>query len=220
MPELEVALQVDLPKVSLVRRAKPQLPTTADPSTWYLGGNHSVKLLFSVEGDFDPKILSKVTAVPSIVGELALSVESLVSHDLTVGGFEKDLLAKITSNTLAGKRASDDTHPTKKQKKDESLTISIKSPVTITAPVSVSPQRSPSMESFAVPNPLLGSSYEPVPNPLAAPVTPPDSPVSVSSQNFRKRKASSILPNFSQAKVNSRFKVPTTVVTGIKAAAQ
>ena len=69
----------------------------------YLGGNHTIKLLFSVDGDLDPKILCKLSAVPTVVGELALSVESLVSHDLTVGGFENDVLAKIASNTLVAK---------------------------------------------------------------------------------------------------------------------
>lgn len=73
-------------------------------SIWYLGGNQTVKLLTSVEGDLDHHVLAKIAAVPSVVGDLALSVESLVSDDVTVGGFESDLLARIAANTLASKQ--------------------------------------------------------------------------------------------------------------------
>lgn len=77
---------------------------TKKQGVWYLGGNHLLKLLTSVDGDLDHSILSKLAAVPTVVGELALSVESLVSDDVTVGDFENDLLAKIASNTLTAKR--------------------------------------------------------------------------------------------------------------------
>ena len=63
-----------------------------------------MKLLTSVDGDLDHAVLSKLAHVPTVIGELALSVESLVSDDITVGGFENDLLAKIASNTLTAKR--------------------------------------------------------------------------------------------------------------------
>jgi hypothetical protein len=163
-------------------------PTVIDAS-WYLGGNHNVRLLFSVDGDLDPEILNKLTAVPSAVGELALSVESLVSHDLTVGGFESDILAKIAFNTLSGRQSGDAGTPSM--------------PVTTEV---IKYQRSPSMESFSVPNPPTDSTYKPVPNPLAAPVTPPDSPVflslpsPISAQISRKRKTSPLLPTMPKAK--------------------
>lgn len=59
-----------------------------------------------MDGDLDHAVLANIADVPSVVGDLALSVESLVSDDFTVGGFETDLLAKIAANTLAAKRAS------------------------------------------------------------------------------------------------------------------
>jgi hypothetical protein len=203
MVEQRVTENTDAPKTSLVPIRKTQNSTsTVDPScTWYLGGNHSVKLLFSVDGDFDPKVLNNLTEVPSVVGELALSVESLVSHDLTVGGFENDLLAKITSNTLAAKRSFDDIQASKPSNSEPTIVVKH--------------QRSPSMDSFSVPNPLIGSSYKPVPNPLSTLVTPPDSPASISSEKSRKRKAPAVI-DLVKAKVLSRCKVST--VNGIKAA--
>ena len=89
--------------VTCLKKPRKSTSVPVDPSTWYLGGNHTIKLLFSVDGDLDPKTLDLVSSVPTVVGELALSVESLVSHDITVGGFENDVLAKITSNTLVAK---------------------------------------------------------------------------------------------------------------------
>jgi len=141
---------------------------------WYLGGNHVVKLLTSVDGDLDPLVLAKLEAVPSVVGELALSVESLVSDDFTVGGFESDLLAKIAANTLAAKRAS-------------SLTLAPKaSPL-----VHVQHQPAPAVrqvhgEAHSVPNPL--APRHPVPNPLAR-ITPPGSPSVFNTDASNKRKA-------------------------------
>lgn len=171
-------------------------PTVIE-SSWYLGGNHNVKLLFSVDGDIDPKILNNLTAVPSVVGELALSVESLVSHDLTVGGFENDILAKITSNTLAARQSGIKESPRKK---------------VMTEPMN--PQLSPSIESFSVPNPLADANYKPVPNPLSAPITPPDSPVSVPSPLMsRKRKNTPVLTTVPKARKVARsivsVKAPT-----------
>ena len=148
---------------------------------WYLGGNHVVKLLTSVDGDLDHDLLAKLEAVPTVVGELALSVESLVSDDFTVGGFEKDILAKITSNTLTAKRGV------------VAATNAAATPTPLPAPTSVdqgkkngqststaaketgtAPSPAPTGEG-QVPNPLLGN-YQPVPNPLAIRITPPASP--------------------------------------------
>ena len=86
--------------------APPSSPMiTSVRSVWYLGGNQLAKLLSSVDGDLDPILLATIAEVPSAIGDLALSVESLVSDDLfTVGGFETDLLARIASNTLAAKQ--------------------------------------------------------------------------------------------------------------------
>ena len=146
---------------------------------WYLGGNHVVKLLTSVEGDLDHTMLAKLEAVPTVVGELALSVESLVSDDFTVGGFEKDILAKITSNTLTAKRgvvaaANPAATPT-----PLSVPVTVDqtkkydpSPATKETKTASTP--TPAGEG-QVPNPLLAN-YEPVPNPLAIRITPPASP--------------------------------------------
>jgi hypothetical protein len=82
-------------------------PSTSPPfrSVWYLGGNQLAQLLTSVDGDLDPVLLATIAEVPSVVGDLALSVEFLVSDDVsTVGGFETELLARIASNTLAAKQ--------------------------------------------------------------------------------------------------------------------
>ena len=170
----------------------PRKPTDGVSSTWYLGGNHATKLLLSVDGDLDPKALCKLTAVPTNVGELALSVESLVTDDDAVGGFENDLLAKITSNTLAAKQAS----KLEASQANEAENMS----------ADLSPQL-----TLNVPTPLVGSSsYKPVPNPLAASITPPDSPVS--SARSKKRKttptATTLLP---KAKKIARCKVPATI---------
>lgn len=87
----------------------------AGDKKWYLGGDFDyVKLVSSVEGDLDPILLSKLTAVPSGIGELALSVEAWVSNDdinnatsIVSGGvcgeddgFDTDLLEKIANNTI------------------------------------------------------------------------------------------------------------------------
>jgi len=156
---------------------------------WYLGGNHVVKLLTSVDGDLDHAVLAKLTAVPTVIGELALSVESLVSDDITVGGFENDLLAKITSNTLNAKRgimaaaAASATNLT---------AHAVPQPLLAggglnTNSVQPAPQVAGSMANETgsslsgqvgegqVPNPLLAN-YAPVPNPLAIRITPPASP--------------------------------------------
>ena len=180
------------PLPTVTNRNLPRKPTDGVSSTWYLGGNHATKLLLSVDGDLDPKALCKLTAVPTNVGELALSVESLVTDDDAVGGFENDLLAKITSNTLAAKQAS----KLEASQANEAVNMSAK----------LSPQL-----TLNVPTPLVGSSsYKPVPNPLAASITPPDSPVS--SARSKKRKttptATTLLP---KAKKIARCKVPATI---------
>jgi len=136
-------------------------------AVWYLGGNHVVKLLTSVDGDLDHKVLSKVAAVPSVVGELALSVEALVSDDFTVGDFEDDMLAKIAANTLEAKRASS-------TKESVPAPAPVVTKVATPVPVTVEAPRVTISENSTVPNPL--ASYKPVPNPLAR-ITPPGSPV-------------------------------------------
>lgn len=205
-----------------------QAPSTEPimiPSSWYLGGNHDAKLLTSVDGDLDPTVLNKVTAVPKDVGEIALSVESMVSHDYIVGDFETDLLAKIATNTLVPKRPNLVETPTNRAK---TTPITKKAPQTqIPKPISevlpqsfIAPQRSPSMESFSVPNPLADSSYKPVPNPLAVPITPPDSPVSVTvpipvtiSLGFSRKRKSPTIPDIApQSKKAARREVQVTVV--------
>jgi hypothetical protein len=159
---------------------RPNHPPTSPSSTtmkavWFLGGNHVVKLLTSVEGDFDDEMLAKVAAVSQDVGELALSVESLVSDDFTVGGFEEEILAKIAQNTITAKRASFSTQP-----------IAPPASVTQTSSPHIHGSSSPTVPVYpvalpvdqsAVPNPL--ASYEPIPNPLAR-ITPPASPVHTS----------------------------------------
>ena len=154
---------------------------------WYLGGNHVVKLLTSVDGDLDHAVLSKLAHVPTVIGELALSVESLVSDDITVGGFENDLLAKIASNTLTAKRdlmahvaavaqaaadGVDNVAPS-------SSVVNNSNNDTSTATVAMNAPPAVLAISGQVPNPLLAN-YQPVPNPLAAPlivrITPPASP--------------------------------------------
>ncbi len=147
---------------------------------WYLGGNHVVKLLTSVDGDFDHSILSKLAAVPTVVGELALSVESLVSDDITVGGFEKDLLAKITSNTLTAKRgirgaaapAGTPALPTGMALNNNNGHPTLQD---ATANENNAPLPAAQGGEGQVPNPLLAN-YQPVPNPLAIRITPPASP--------------------------------------------
>jgi len=155
---------------------------------WYLGGNHVVKLLTSVDGDLDHAVLSKLAHVPTVIGELALSVESLVSDDITVGGFENDLLAKIASNTLTAKRdlmahvaavaqaaadGIDNVAPS------SSVVNNSNNDTTSTATVAMNAPPAVLAISGQVPNPLLAN-YQPVPNPLAAPlivrITPPASP--------------------------------------------
>lgn len=151
---------------------------------WYLGGNHVVKLLTSVDGDLDHSVLSKLAAVPTVIGELALSVESLVSDDITVGGFENDLLAQITFNTLTAKRGI-----MAAAAASVSATSSIQQPLSTGGGVdqnNAQPvlQVASAMTNSAppaqvgdgqVPNPLLAN-YQPVPNPLAIRITPPASP--------------------------------------------
>ena len=142
---------------------------------WYLGGNHVVKLLTSVDGDFDHSMLSKLAAVPTVIGELALSVESLVSDDITVGGFEKDLLAKITLNTLTAKRGA---APARTSALPTGMTLNNDNgqptPQDATANENNAPLPAQVGEG-QVPNPLLAN-YQPVPNPLAIRITPPASP--------------------------------------------
>jgi hypothetical protein len=158
---------------------------------WYLGGNHVVRLLTSVDGDLDHAVLSKLAAVPTVIGELALSVESLVSDDITVGGFENDLLAKITSNTLTAKRGI--MAAAAASAAANNLTAyAIPQPLLAggaqnTYSVQPAPQVAGSMANETgsshsaqvgegqVPNPLLAN-YQPVPNPLAIRITPPVSP--------------------------------------------
>ena len=137
-------------------------------AVWFLGGNHVVKLLTSVEGDFDQQALSKLAAVSQDVGELALSVESLVSDDFTVGGFEDDLLAKIAKNTITARRASM-SRATTSSVVESSSNGSGQSG----APLSGASGSASSL-SGSVPNPL--STYESIPNPLAR-ITPPASPI-------------------------------------------
>lgn len=188
-------------------QARQTMPRTFN-SSWYLGGNHDVKLLTSVDGDLDPSVLNKVTAVPKDIGEIALSVESMVSHDYIVGDFETDILAQIATNTLVSQRPAVVAPPAKRTKlapttnlKEEKLVESrIQALQTVI-------KRSPSMESFSVPNPLADSTYKPVPNPLAVPITPPDSPVSVTvpipvtmnPQLSKKRKCPAIMPKTKKA---------------------
>ena len=147
---------------------------------WYLGGNHVVKLLTSVDGDLDHSILSKLAAVPTVVGELALSVESLVSDDITVGGFENDLLAKIASNTLTAKREIMAAKAAAAPKATPICTTptplgSASMGAAAAASTHKKNKRAPSSGSEQVPNPLLAN-YQPVPNPLAIRITPPASP--------------------------------------------
>lgn len=174
-------------------------------SVWYLGGNQIIKLLTSVDGDLDHAVLANIADVPSVVGDLALSVESLVSDDFTVGGFETDLLAKIAANTLAAKRAS--TLPPVQQPQQAPSHVTVPVPdlhhEQDDHPSSLPQQMLPSEDSMTL---TTGSSsdeseqqqqdhhhyhhqfmtldsvpnpladYQPVPNPLAR-ITPPPSPL-------------------------------------------
>jgi hypothetical protein len=143
---------------------------------WFLGGNHSVQLLISVDGDFDPLVLSKLTNVPTVVGELALSVESLVSEDATIGDFDEDLLAKIANNTLIAKRAAGSSSQALIVPTPAVVAAAIPRVVAVPAPPPTLAVTTPAiLITGSVPNPLV-SSYKPVPNPLAR-VTPPASPV-------------------------------------------
>ena len=165
---------------------------------WYLGGNQIIKLLTSVDGDLDHAVLANIADVPSVVGDLALSVESLVSDDFTVGGFETDLLAKIAANTLAAKRASVVTSATstvpplqpqpqqlslvdgsdhEQQQQHQLLQLASEDPMTIDEASEQDPPSQPPSQLMtfdSVPNPL--ADYQPVPNPLAR-ITPPPSPL-------------------------------------------
>jgi hypothetical protein len=153
-----------------------------------------------VEGDLDHDMLSKLAAVPSVIGELALSVESLVSDDVTVGGFESDVLAKIAANTLnARKRPSADADAAAVTAVSPSIPSSNSTPVKTAEEVSTSttttaepgPTMPKVVSTGSVPNPLLDHSYDPVPNPLAR-ITPPASPTpSAGESNNNKRKESS-----------------------------
>lgn len=161
-------------------------PSTAEPAEstplkaiWYLGGNHIIQLLTSVDGDFDHQVLSMLASVPAVVGELALSVEALVSDDFTVGGFEDDLLAKIASNTIAAKRASPPQSPPQPVQAPDPVAQVAAPPQPIEAPIPEFSQPS------SVPNPL--ASYKPVPNPLAR-ITPPGSPIITPAFLSEKRK--------------------------------
>jgi len=158
---------------------------------WYLGGNHVVKLLTSVDGDLDHDVLSKLAAVPTVIGELALSVESLVSDDITVGGFENDILAKIASNTLTAKRglmatvAANGFNNNNNTAAPASFSLPASTNTTTHAVVKTANTKNavaltkkyvpvPAIAG-QVPNPLLAN-YQPVPNPLAIRITPPASP--------------------------------------------
>ena len=154
--------------------------STKKNGVWYLGGNHIVKLLTSVDGDLDHDVLSKLAAVPTVIGELALSVESLVSDDITVGGFENDLLAKIASNTLTAKRGIMAAAAAAAAAAASSSTSSVTSTAAAhnnNAQAAPYANNLPSAPAVAgqVPNPLLAN-YQPVPNPLAIRITPPASP--------------------------------------------
>ncbi|KAL3935958.1 MAG: hypothetical protein SGBAC_008627 [Bacillariaceae sp.] len=195
------------------------------PSSWYLGGTHDVKLLTSVDGDFDAAVLNRLTAVPKDVGEIALSVECMVSHDNIVGDFESDVLAQIATNTLVPRQSSVVVSPSNKRAKTtltRKHSLQAQGPEPIPEEPSqsaIKPQRSPSMESFSVPNPLADSTYTPVPNPLAFAVTPPDSPVSVTvpipitiDSLSRKRKAPTAPAIAPKTKKAPRGKVPMPLI--------
>jgi hypothetical protein len=179
--------------------------TTTMKAIWFLGGNHVVKLLTSVEGDFDDDMLAKVAAVSQDVGELALSVESLVSDDFTVGGFEEELLAKIAQNTIAAKRASFTTQASVSQTSSPHVHGS-SSPTVQVYPVALP------VDQSAVPNPL--ASYDPIPNPLAR-ITPPASPVHTTpymgEEAVKRKEASSSI----EMPLNKKIKAmrTTTMVT-------
>lgn len=173
-------------------------------SIWYLGGNQLVQLLTSVDGDLDHAMLANIAEVPSVIGDLALSVESLVSDDhATVGGFESALLAQITSNTLAAKWISSSSSSTTtpeapvaapQQEQQQQATAAppqtaVPMPVPVVTnnnsddtsschSVEVEHYHHQTATSDAVPNPL--APYQPVPNPLAR-ITPPASPLTMSS---------------------------------------
>lgn len=141
-----------------------------------------MKLLTSVDGDLDHDVLSKLAAVPTVIGELALSVESLVSDDITVGGFENDLLAKIASNTLTAKRgimaaAAAAAAAAPAASSSTSSVTSTAAAHNNNAQAAPYANNLPSAPAVAgqVPNPLLAN-YQPVPNPLAIRITPPASP--------------------------------------------
>jgi hypothetical protein len=170
------------------------MSTSTVRSVWYLGGNQLAKLLTSVEGDLDPILLATIAEVPSVVGDLALSVESLVSDDLaTIGGFETDLLAQIASNTLASRHSQKQTmtvlspfsppqsSPSRATTPTDSSSSSNKAQPTLTFDESstlfeTDPIATPAatVASPLVLNPL--AHYDPVPNPLAR-ITPPASPL-------------------------------------------
>ena len=205
-----------LPKATLVQDNHDQSSSSTPSSNsgahtlrsvWYLGGNQLANLLSSVDGDLDPILLATIAEVPSAVGDLALSVESLVSDDLfTVGGFETELLAQIASNTLAAKQQHQtiaaqqpfsQTLPSPPQAAKTYTTPPILSPktkkefhtLTLDKPLPPSATSSDDVDTSAtattetalastfVPNPL--AHYDPVPNPLAR-ITPPASPLPTS----------------------------------------
>ncbi|KAG7369056.1 hypothetical protein IV203_031799 [Nitzschia inconspicua] len=163
--------------MTISESSAPPCRQSFNKTIWYLGGNHAAKLLTSVDGDLDPDMLANLAAVPAVIGELALSVESLVSDDCTVGGFEMDILAKIAANTLNGRKQA-----IAIASKEE--TKSSPCPTTISPPSPPPAQESRGSEAEtvsspvafpgSVPNPLL-ENYDPVPNPLAR-ITPPGSP--------------------------------------------
>lgn len=124
-----------------------------------------IKLLTSVDGDLDHAVLANIADVPAVVGDLALSVESLVSDDVTIGGFEMDILAKIASNTLAAKHAPMDS---------AAPSAAAAAPQVTDDAIDNDMPQLPSPSTDAVPNPL--ATYQPVPNPLAR-ITPPSSPL-------------------------------------------
>ena len=189
-PPQTIAPATPLP--SATKAAVPVVVAKPTPlkAIWYLGGNHLVKLLTSVDGDLDTSILGKIEAVPPVVGELALSVESLVSDDFTVGGFESDLLAKIASNTLVGKKPTAPAKPVTKLAPKTAAVVPLQRKPAKHAQQRVSSPLKASVvttTTSVVPNPLAASN--PVPNPLAR-ITPPSSPSSFNSESSMKRRTS------------------------------
>jgi len=179
------------PSSTTTTTAMSSVPTPLPSSTvsktpryvWYLG-NPIVKLLTSVDGDLDATMLEGIAEVPACVGDLALSVECLVSEDATEGGFESELLAKIAQNTLSCIQQQQQNKNTPASTTTTNNTTPANTTTTNAPPTMSSPPPPTTAEedhsatalssSYSmVPNPL--KDYAPVPNPLAR-ITPPGSP--------------------------------------------